>query len=173
MDEGLRMIVLIAGLPATGKSVLASELSGHLKGTILSKDVIRHTLFEQRDVEYSTEQDDFCMEIVLKTAAYILRKHPDRAVILDGRTFSRRYQIEQVVELAERMQQPWRIFECVCSQETARQRLDAKQDHPANNRDFDLYLRVRDGFEEITRPKTVLDTDQPLDICIKRALNAL
>jgi predicted kinase len=167
------MIVLMAGLPATGKSVLASELANHLKGTILSKDVIRHTLFEQRDIEYSTEQDDFCMDIMLETAAYILRKHPDRFVILDGRTFSKRYQIERVVELAERLQQPWRIFECVCSEETAQERLSAKQDHPAGNRDFDLYLRVRASFEEITRPKTVLDSDQALDICVKRALNAL
>ena len=167
------MIILMAGLPGTGKSTVARELSARLNGTILSKDTIRHTLFEQRDVEYSTEQDDFCMDIMLETAAYILRKHPERTVILDGRTFSRRYQIERVVELAERLQQGWRIFECVCSQETARQRLDAKQDHPAVNRDFDLYLRVRAGFEEITRPKTVLDTDEPIEICIRHALNAL
>lgn len=85
------MIILMAGLPGSGKSSIARELSARLNGTILSKDIIRHTVFESRDVEYSTEQDDFCMDVMLETAAYILRRHADRTVILDGRTFSKRY----------------------------------------------------------------------------------
>jgi predicted kinase len=148
-------------------------LSACLNGTILSKDIIRHTLFESRDVEYSTEQDDFCMDVMLETAAYILRRHADRTVILDGRTFSKRYQIERVIKFTERLQQPWRIFECICSDDTARRRLDAQQDHPAGNRDFDLYLRVKSDFEEIRFPKTLLDTDQPLEQGVQRALDAL
>ena len=161
------------GLPGTGKSAVARELATRLNGTILSKDTIRHTLFEQRDVEYSTEQDDFCMDIMLETAGYILGKHADRTVILDGRTFSRRYQIERVIKFAERLQQPWRIFECVCSDESARRRLDAQQDHPAGNRNYDLYLQVRAQFEEIRFSKTFLDTDQPVERCVQQALEAL
>src|SRR5262249_32315580 len=167
------MIILMAGLPGSGKSSIARELSTRLTGTILSKDIIRHTVFESRDVEYSTEQDDFCMDVMLETAAYILRRHADRTVILDGRTFSKRYQIERVIKFAERLQQPWRIFECICSDDTARRRLDAQQDHPAGNRDFDLYLRVKSDFEEIRFPKTLLDTDQPLEQGVQRALDAL
>lgn len=167
------MIILMAGLPGTGKSAVARELSARLNGTILSKDTIRHTLFEQRDVEYSTEQDDFCMDVMLETAGYILGKHADRTVILDGRTFSKRYQIERVIRFAERLQQPWRIFECVCSDETARQRLDAQQDHPAGNRNYDLYLRVRREFEDIRFSKTLLNTDQALQQCVEQALEAL
>ena len=167
------MIILMAGLPGTGKSAVARELSARLNGTILSKDTIRHTLFEQRDVEYSTEQDDFCMDVMLETAGYLLGKHGDRTVILDGRTFSKRYQIERVIRFAERLQQPWRIFECVCSDETARQRLDAQQDHPAGNRNYDLYLRVRREFEDIRFSKTLLNTDQALQQCVEQALEAL
>lgn len=167
------MIILMAGLPGTGKSAVARELSARLNGTILSKDTIRHTLFEQRDVEYSTEQDDFCMDVMLETAGYLLGKHGDRTVILDGRTFSKRYQIETVIKFAERLQQPWRIFECVCSDETARQRLDAQQDHPAGNRNYDLYLRVRREFEDIRFSKTLLNTDQALQQCVEQALEAL
>ena len=167
------MIILMAGLPGTGKSVLARELSLRLSATVLSKDDIRHALFEPRDVEYSTEQDDFCMDVMLQTAAYVLRKHPDRAVILDGRTFSRRYQVERVLEVATQLRQSWHIFECVCREETAKDRLARQQGHVAANRDFDLYRRVRDAWEEITSPKTVLDTDETLDDCVKRALAAL
>jgi predicted kinase len=167
------MIILMAGLPGTGKSAVARELSARLNGTTLCKDTLRHTLFEQRDVEYSRKQDDFCMDVMLETAGYILGKHADRTVILDGRTFSKRYQVERVIRFAERLQQPWRIFECVCSDETARQRLDAHQDHPAGNRNYDLYLRVRGEFEEIRFSKTLLDTDQALQQCVEQALDAL
>jgi predicted kinase len=167
------MIILMAGLPGTGKSAVARELSARLNGTILSKDIVRHTLFEQRDVEYSTEQDDFCMDIMLESAGYIFGRHADRTVILDGRTFSKRYQIERVIKFAERLQQPWRIFECVCSEESARRRLDAQHDHPAGNRNYDLYLKVRAQFEEIRFAKTLLNTDQPLAQCVQHALEAM
>ena len=113
------MIVLMAGLPGTGKSTLARALASRLSGTILSKDVIRHVLFSPRNVEYSTEQDDFVMQVMLEVAGWILAKDPGRIVFLDGRTFSRRYQIEQVIEAAQKREQPWHILECVCPEETA------------------------------------------------------
>ena len=89
-------------------------------------------------------------------------------VVLDGRTYSRRYQMDCVLEVASKIQQPWQILECVCSEESARRRL-ADQDHPAENRNYELYLRVKARFEPITLPKTVIDTDQPLEACIREA----
>lgn len=95
----------MAGLPGTGKSALATALAERLSGTVLSKDTIRHALFSPRDVEYSTEQDDFVMEIMLRAAERILRRDPRRHIFLDGRTFSRRYQIERVIAAASEWNQ--------------------------------------------------------------------
>lgn len=170
------MIVIMAGLPATGKSTLCGELASRLSGTVLGKDEIRSTLFSPNDIEYSTEQDDFCMSIMLQTAAYILKRNPGRIVFLDGRPFSRRYQIEQVIHQAEELQQPWRILQCVCSDESARRRLEEQAKsggHPAADRDYQLYLRVKANFEEITMPKEIIDTDQPVEACIEAALTYL
>jgi predicted kinase len=170
------MIVLLAGLPGTGKSTLARALAERLKGTVLSKDAIRHALFAPPDVEYSNEQDDFVFQIMLEAAAWILRKHPARVVFLDGRTFSRRYQIDLVVKAAQELHQPWRILECTCSDESARSRLEiqtASGEHPAGNRMYALYLEVKVRFEPITLPKTIIDTDQPLDVCLQKALAVL
>ncbi len=84
--------------------------------------------------------------------------------------FSRSYQLARATGFAEALGQPWRILECVCSEETARGRLARSGAyHLAANRDFDLYLQVKARFEEITLPKTVIDTDEPIETCVQRA----
>lgn len=170
----------MAGLPGTGKTTLALSLAARTQGAVLSKDEIRAALFAppgsaQNDIEYSVQQDDFVMEIMLQTARYLVRAKPDRVIFLDGRPFSRRYQIDRVFAFAAELSQPCRIIECVCSDKSARHRLDVEPDptHPAHNRSFALYQEVKGRFEPITHLKTVIDTDQPLTECIEPAMAAL
>ena len=170
------MIVLMAGLPGTGKSTLARELALRTSGRVLSKDDIRHAIFLPDEIEYSSRQDDFCMQQMLETAGFLLSRNRTRAIFLDGRPFSRRYQIENVLAAAASMHQPWRILECVCSDVTAQRRLssDAHADkHPARNRGYQLYLEVKARFETITHTKMVIDTEQSLESCVQQALATL
>jgi len=165
----------MAGLPGTGKTTLARELARRTQGALLSKDEIRDTLFSPEDIEYSVKQDDFVMEVMLEAAGFLLQKTPSRKVFLDGRTFSRRYQIDRVLKFARELAQPWTIIECACSEKSAHRRLDLEADpsHPAHNRTFALYLEVKARFEPITYPKAMISTDQPLEQCIEQALAAL
>ena len=170
------MIVLMAGLPGTGKTTLARELARHVNGRVLSKDEFRHSLFTPEDIEYSSRQDDFVLEIMLQAAGYLLARDRERHIFLDGRPFSRRYQIENVIAAADSLHQPWRIVECVCPELIAQERLESDAGsgaHPAENRDYQLYLEVKARFEAITFPKIVIDTGNSFEGCVRMALENL
>jgi predicted kinase len=172
------MLIVMAGLPGTGKSTLARRLVDRLvdrgaSAVILDKDVVRAALFGPAEIEYSTRQDDLCVDVMLQASEYMLRKDPDKIILLDGRTFSRRYQVDVVRAFASRLGVRSFLIECVCSDETVRQRLErdvAEGRHLAANRDYAMYLSVKARFEPIEGPKLVIDTGEDLGRSVERCL---
>ena len=159
------MLILMAGLPGTGKTTLARQLAPALHAAILSKDTVRHALFAPDLVEYSTDQDDFVIDLLLLTAEYIWERDPTKAIILDGRTFSRAAQRQHVIDFADVHRQPCRIIECICDDDIALSRLaQPDPDHPAGNRTPQLYDEVKRRWEPITQPKIVIDTSNAIDL---------
>ena len=169
------MLIAMAGLPGTGKSTLAQNLADVYSGIVLNKDRIRAALFPIALIEYSTRQDDFCMSIMFQVASYMLRNDPSQHVLLDGRTFSRKYQVAALDQLAEELKTPLKIIECICSDETAHKRLGDKVTmgvkHLASNRDYNLYLAIKACFEPIREPKLVVNTDDDLAQCLASCLS--
>ena len=80
-------------------------------------------------------------------------------IFFDGRTFSTRAQIEEVLLAAARVGARWRILHVTCTDAVAEQRL-ARNDpaHPARNRDPELYRSIKQRFEPILHPKLEVDT---------------
>jgi hypothetical protein len=162
-------VVIMAGLPGTGKSTLAKLLSVELHGVVLDKDVIRAGLFPEAWIEYSREQDDFCFEILLQVASHLLKKDtPPHFLFIDGRPFAFRYQMERVMEWANGLPCRSRIIHTACSDETAEQRL--RGPHPAGNRGYDLYRALKTDFEEIRYPRLHVDTGEPIASSLEKCL---
>lgn len=168
------MLIAMAGLSGTGKTTIANTIAPRLNASLLNKDIIRAAVFGS-DVDYTTEQNNVVGQMMFLAAEYLLRKDPSRVVILDARTFSRRYQVDELRAFAARVNTPLRIIECVASDDLIRARLekDAREGtHLAADRDFNMYARMKANFEVIDPPKLLLDTGVlDLEMSVRKALD--
>lgn len=173
--EPMTTWVLLAGLPATGKSTLARALAERLEGAaVLDKDRVRAALFPADMVDYTTEQDDLCMRAMLEAATCLTRHLRASFLFFDGRTFSRSTQIDAVLEAATAAGATWRILHLVCSDAAAKARLrSGDPDHPAGNRNMELYQRVKAASEPISHPKLDLDTTDGVEPLVASAIEYL
>jgi predicted kinase len=172
------MLILMVGLPGTGKSTLSRALVERFGGFVIDKDVIRPALFGPSQIEYTVEQDDFCQDVMLETAEYLLKRKPDLRVFLDGRPFSRQYQRERVLVAANRIGTPLAVIECVASDAAglARIRRDLESgSHLAANRTVELYFEKKRDFERepLSGSRVTISSDQDLEESITQAANYL
>ena len=156
--------VLFAGLPGTGKSTLARAIAERLGAAVLDKDRVRGALFPGALTDYTAQQDELCMRAMLEAAAYLTEPERVEYIFFDGRTFSQRSQIEDVLLAATRAGARWRIVHVKCADAVAEGRL-ARSDpsHPAKNRDAALYRRIKQQFEPISQAKLEVDTTSGTD----------
>jgi predicted kinase len=168
-------LVVLAGLPGTGKSTVARELARRLGAPLLDKDRVRAALFAPAEIEYGREQDDLVMSCIHRAVEFHAGRGRVPAVVLDGRTYSRRDQVEELRGLAARLGTPLALIECSAAPELVRARLQrdaALGSHPAGNRSFELHERLRAGADPIEGPKLVLATDErPLAALVDAALD--
>ncbi len=161
----------MAGLPGTGKTTLAEALADRLDGIVLSKDKVRAALFPPRAINYSSSQNDFCMSIVLMAAQRISSEGSVPFIFLDGRTFSRARDVQDVVRVATLAHADHRILHLSCPDELALERIrKSRGEHLARNRDADLYWEVKARFEPITLPKLDVDTSRSLEECVEECV---
>ncbi len=135
---------------------------------MLDKDRVRAGLFGAA-VDHSREQDDRAMAVLYADAA--ARLHDGATgVILDGRTFTRRAAVVELLAAAARAGARLLVVECRCAPEVAEGRLArdaAAGSHPAGNRGPDLHRRLRAEAEPLELPPParllVVSTDKGRD----------
>jgi len=160
--------VILAGLPGTGKSTLARALAARLDGVVLDKDRVREALFPGALTDYSREQDDLCVRAMLEAAAYLTEKHRTEFIFIDGRTFSRHEQIDEVISAAEQGGAAWRILHVTCSDAVAEARLSRQDlENAARNRNPALYRDIKNRFEGIAYPKLEVDTTDGVNAAVQ------
>ncbi|NMA23645.1 MAG: ATP-binding protein [Spirochaetales bacterium] len=155
------MVILFAGLPGSGKSYFANQLVAYSpEYVIYNKDVVREFLFPKDLTDYTAEQNSLCIDIILQTIGYLHGQGVDKHFILDGRTFSKKDQVQQVTEYLEAQGIDYLFVEFVCSDETARRRIErAIGIHEAKNRDYELYRALKESQDPLEVDHLTLHTD--------------
>jgi predicted kinase len=151
-----RGLVLLAGLPASGKSFLAARLARPLRAALLHSDVRRKRLAGLATTDsaragwgeglYSVEQRQGTYRSLLEDAVHALRS--GRSVVVDA-SFSRRAFRRPFVDAAVRLGVPYCFVHVSAPEEVVRARLAARGPESGSDADFGIYLRERAAFEPL------------------------
>jgi len=135
-------VVLLAGLPGSGKTTLARALLERLPDArLLDKDLVRDALFAPCD--YDPAEREVSVEAMVAAAGYHLARA--RTVLLDGIPAPSPELCRRTRALAARTGAWWALLRCDVPMEVAVARCEADRAagrHPAANRDRDLVARV-------------------------------
>jgi predicted kinase len=176
-------LVLVAGLPGTGKSTLARLLGNRAGFAVVRSDAVRKELAGLTVDEPSPpelRQSLYSPECTERTYAECLRRAEEhllagRRVIVDA-NFRREAQRLPFLEAASRWGVPAVVLLCEAKPETVRERLAARRGD-ASDADADVYARVAGDWEEPGREVGWVvrraSTDGPPEEGLRRACEVL
>jgi uncharacterized protein len=175
---------VFCGLPATGKSALAEELSKALSLTLFQSDRIRkqgRDLLAPREETVPFDQGIYRAAMRQRVYARMLalaqeelkKGHP---VILDA-TFSRTKWREEARQLAMDLDANIIYVECVCRLATIRERLEQREQRQsisdARLQHLDAMVKAFEPLSEIPGEMLIrLDTEQPFNRALLEMLTA-
>lgn len=149
-----KFLIIVCGLPGTGKSTIAKILAGRMRARLLRTDVIRKKLFRQP--RYNAKDMDLVYrKLFLLTQKAVKTRH----IILDA-TFSSAKHRKTARRIAEHLGRRFMAIETVCSIAVVRRRLDKRTHHGVSDARFAQYLAMRSRFEKIREPHYVIDTSR-------------
>ena len=170
------MLVIVCGLPSTGKSTVSKRIAADSGGKILRTDIIRRELFKEATLDEVLGSDDpldYNLEKVFDAQDAIPDKYQemiwqqkklvyeelfqrirkmlieDTTVVLDG-TFYERSLRERIYTIAKAASTSVYIVECTCPEEVVKARLEKrrlKADDASFADKMHVYLRVKAVYE--------------------------
>jgi predicted kinase len=161
------VLLLLCGLPGTGKSFLARRLAEALPFVIIESDIIRKILFPQP--RYTAQESRW----VHRTCHALMAKLLKRGVrVIYDATNLIEYHRELVYRIAERAGARLVVVKAVASEEVARERLRARQKGATevSDADWKIYRRMASRQEPIRHPHLAIDTSEELEEAVTKVL---
>ncbi len=160
------MLIMVCGLPGTGKSSFSKELAKKIGADYLSSDSIRMQVLDRRT--YSKDEKSRIYRLLAEKAGRSLTE--GKSVIVDATFYLRDYR-ELFCSVAENNGTSLEIIECVLDEKELRGRIEKRKGEKSESEaDFEVYLKIKGIFEPIEREHLILDMALPLDEQIKRVL---
>lgn len=147
------MLILVAGLPGTGKTTFARALAKAIGAAHLNTDILRSTLGLRGN--YHPETKERVYREVLAAATAVLARGGN--LVVDA-TFHRQSRRQAFAALADRQQHPQVWILVHAPRAVVRERLGHTR--PDSEADWEVYRKIEDGFEPLSVPHLKLDSGQ-------------
>ena len=159
------MIIVVFGLPGSGKTFFSMHLKKELNACHLNTDIVREEMNRKGMYDEKSKQEVY-QRMILK-AKEELDKGSD--VILDG-TFHKQARRQQVTGIAEKTGKNIFFIEIKASEESIIRRLEGNREY--SEADFEVFEKIKKEFDSFKDDHLILWSDsETLDKMLIKAKN--
>lgn len=160
------MVVIVFGLPGSGKSYFASRLAGIISADYINSDRVRKEMLAKRT--YSNREKEIVYNKMLATLKE--DQVQNRNVVLDA-TFHKKETRELFVKEMEKRGGIY-FIEVTADENVTRERL--KNQRPDSEADFEVYKIIKEENEPMKEPHLILlSTNDNIDEMLQKARDYL
>lgn len=167
-------VIIFCGLPASGKTTLAKEISKRLNIFCLHKDALKermYTLLDGKTLEDSRRYGKCVIEMILSLAEDSIKNDVD--IIVES-PFNHPDNPKRFQGWLEKYDIDFRIIICSIDEEERKRRHETRARHPGHHDQerLNLYPFNPGTFNYAVMPgnKFFLDTAQPQEVCVEQVM---
>ena len=153
------VLIVVSGLPGTGKSYFCRRLTERLAAIILESDASRRVLFPSPS--YSLAESGRLFKAVHRLIKELLGKGV--SVILDATNLLERYR-EYLYSIAERLEVKLILVRIEAPSSVVRERLRARLENTeeSSDADWEVYQKMKHSVDKITRKHYAVDSSRDI-----------
>lgn len=160
-------LIVVSGLPGTGKSYFSRKLAERLPSAVVESDALRKVMFP--NPTYSAEESHRVFQAGHKLIEELLSQ--GIRVILDATNLVERHR-EHLYHIADRLGVKLIIVRVEAPPEVVRQRLEGRAQgadpQDRSGADWEVYHRMKSSAQKIRRNHFVVDTSQDITPVIEK-----
>ncbi|HEY33619.1 MAG TPA: ATP-binding protein [Dehalococcoidia bacterium] len=159
------VLVVVSGLPGTGKSYFSKRLAERLPFFVLESDALRKILFSTPS--YSSQESSQLFRVIHLLLRELLKK--GIPLILDATNLSERFR-EHLYGIVDRLNVKLVMVRVEAPPDVVYQRLEHRAGDLENKSDADwsVYRRMMSSVDKIQRNHYVVDTSQDINPVIEK-----
>ena len=161
-------LVVVSGLPGTGKSYFSGKLAERVPFVILESDALRKILFSPPT--YSAEESAHLFRVIHQLIENLLRK--GISLILDATNLSERNR-EYLYNIADRLEAKLVLVQVEAPPEVVRLRLQGRSAYGKSDAEWWVYQKMKSSVEEIHRKHYTVDTSRDITPVLDKIVKEL